>query len=130
MMHTIGTIHRRLGQDEEATDLLEKAPEVREELLEPESLAVAESLDALAALHLDAGQYAEARSRAERALAIRGSFLGPEHPEVAESLARLGWALAWILSSLVEIADMDALMAWAESEDGEKAKAEDGVGCQ
>jgi serine/threonine protein kinase/Tfp pilus assembly protein PilF len=94
LMHTIGTVHRRLGMYEEAVPLLEEALEIREELLEGRDPELAASLVSLAGLYHRQGRYEEAVALAKRATALYEAVFGPEHPKVAEALSPLAWAYA------------------------------------
>jgi CHAT domain-containing protein len=73
----------------EALLQVERALEIRQRVLGPEHLYVAQSLNNLAHIHLDKGAYAKAEPLFIRALGIRERALGPEHPDVAETLNRL-----------------------------------------
>ncbi len=77
------------GRYREAAPLYEKALIIREDVLGPESLGVASSLDSLATLRRTEGEYSKAAPLYERALRIREDVLGPNHLDVASSLDKL-----------------------------------------
>jgi CHAT domain-containing protein/Tfp pilus assembly protein PilF len=74
----------------EARVPLERALEIREKVLGPDDLLVAETLGALASAFEAAGDYASAEPLRLRALRIMEKALGPEHPRVARALTALG----------------------------------------
>jgi CHAT domain-containing protein len=77
------------GRYSEAIPLAERVLAIREKALGSHHLAVAGSLNNLAAVYERTGHYAEAKALHERALAIREKALGRDHPEVAQSLNNL-----------------------------------------
>ena len=94
LMQTMGTVYRHLGLFEDSRELLEDALELRRGQLGDDSLEVADSLAALAALDMLEGRHAQARARAERALEIREEARPSDSPEVADASMLLGWVLA------------------------------------
>lgn len=74
----------------EARVPLERALEIREKVLGPDDLLVAETLVALANTFENTGDYASAEPLRLRALRIIEKALGPEHPRVARELMALG----------------------------------------
>src|SRR5437763_8440843 len=74
----------------EAQSSLMRALEIRERVLGPDHLSVAETLAFLASGYDDAGDYASAEPLHLRALKIKEKVLGPDHPMVALELAALG----------------------------------------
>lgn len=78
------------GWLQEAESLLQRALYIRERLLGPEHLDVAESLHSLGWLYAEQSRYREAEPFFQRVLSIREHLLGPEHLDVAESFHRLG----------------------------------------
>jgi non-specific serine/threonine protein kinase/serine/threonine-protein kinase len=92
LMDTMGTVYRYLGLFEESRTLLEPALQTREDLLDGDSLEVAESLHNLAQLEHQQGRYHEAQVLAQRALAIREAQLRPEDLRVADSLMDVAWS--------------------------------------
>ena len=74
------------GQYDRAVVVAKKALEVAEQNTRPNHLAVATSLNNLAALYKTQGQYAKAAPLYTRALDIRVNALGLDHPDVATSL--------------------------------------------
>lgn len=82
---------RKKGKYDEAVTLTERAMAIREKVLGPDHLEVADSLHALASLYDDQSDYVKAEPLNLRALAIREKALGPEHPDLAKSLYNLAW---------------------------------------
>jgi len=80
----------RAGDYSIAEPPLERALAIREQVLGPAHVDVAETVNALGELYYLQGRYTEAEPLYHRALAIREKALGPEHPRVAESLTNLG----------------------------------------
>lgn len=78
------------GKFPESRSSLMRALQIRERVLGPESLAVAETLSFLAASYDDAGDYASGEPLHLRVLKIKEKALGPDHPKVAFELAELG----------------------------------------
>ena len=70
----------------EAEDLYRKALEIREQLVGPVHLDVAQSCYNLARLYFDIARYEEAETLYRRALEIRRQLLGPDHVLVAQTL--------------------------------------------
>jgi serine/threonine protein kinase/Tfp pilus assembly protein PilF len=89
LMNTIGEVYTSLGLYNDALPLLEKGLAVREQALNPNDTAVAESLENLGNLFWRKGDYEKAQSLHERALTIREEAYGPEHVTVASSLNNL-----------------------------------------
>ncbi|HEX2568812.1 MAG TPA: serine/threonine-protein kinase [Polyangia bacterium] len=86
----LGHLHSGQGDFPQATAHHRRALEIRERLLGPSSLLVAQSLTNLGQVYDDQGKYDEARGVHERALAIEERILGPAHPDVATVLQNLG----------------------------------------
>ncbi|MCP3960445.1 MAG: serine/threonine protein kinase [bacterium] len=93
LLDAIGWSYHGLGYYDDAGRYLEEALVIRRRVLGREHLAVAESLDNMAALLLARGEYAAARTSSREALEMRRRLLGDEHPSVAESLNNLAQAL-------------------------------------
>jgi CHAT domain-containing protein/Tfp pilus assembly protein PilF len=74
----------------EARVPLERALEIREMVLGPDDLLVAETLGTLAIAYESTGDYASAEPLKLRALRIMEKALGPNHPRVARELTGLG----------------------------------------
>jgi CHAT domain-containing protein len=74
----------------EARVPLERALEIRERVLGPDDLLVAETLGTLAIAYKSTGDYASAEPLKLRALRIMEKALGPNHPRVARELTGLG----------------------------------------
>jgi tetratricopeptide (TPR) repeat protein len=77
------------GRYNEGVLLAERALGIRERVLGPDHLDVAESLNNLAALYRRSTDFARAEALYQRSLAIREKALGPEHPDVALVLNNL-----------------------------------------
>jgi len=90
LMETIGVVYTKLGLYAEAEPLLERALELRDTSVGPETLDVGDSLQSLAVLYDRQGVYAEGEELARRSLTIRESDLGPDHLKVSESLYTVG----------------------------------------
>ena len=82
---------RRVGKLAEGRPLLIRALEIREKVLGPDSLLVAETLSTLANNYQSIGDSASAESNYQRALEITERALGPDHPDVAYELQHLGY---------------------------------------
>ncbi len=89
LYHTLGTVHRNLGQYPQARELLERAIALRRETLGPRHLDVATSEYVLAGLLRRLGEFDAAESHYRAALDIRLAALGPDHRDVAGSWAGL-----------------------------------------
>ena len=74
----------------EARVPLRRALEIRERMLGPDDLLVAETLGTLASAYESTGDYASAEPLKLRALRIMEKALGPDHPRVARALTGLG----------------------------------------
>jgi serine/threonine-protein kinase len=105
MMDTIGTVFRKLGLYPQAEPLVAGALDIREKILGPADLQVAESLLSLASLRQRQGKFQEAKALFERGLDIRTKALPPGDPLIAE--AQLG--LGEIHFELSELTDAEAL---------------------
>jgi tetratricopeptide (TPR) repeat protein len=78
------------SQTEEEAELpLLQALEIHEQLLGPEHLDVARSLDSLAFLYRNQGKYDEAEQLHQRAFVIKEKLLGPEDKSIANSCNNL-----------------------------------------
>ena len=89
LMNTIGEVYHSLGLYNDAQPLLEKGLAIREQSLDSDDPALAESLEGLGNLFWRKGEYEKARSLHKRALKIREEAFGPEHDTVASSLNNL-----------------------------------------
>ena len=94
LMNTMGTVYRHLGLYEESRQLLEDALELRRGELGEDSVEVADSLAAVAALDMLDGRHESARERARQAVAIHESRGQRPSRELAGALNLLGWVLA------------------------------------
>ena len=88
-LHTESQRLSRDGKYDESRPAAERALELREEALGPESPDVAQSLNNLAVLYSNKGDYAKAEPLFQRAMAIYEKAVGPESPDVATSLNSL-----------------------------------------
>src|SRR6266511_455141 len=88
-LHTESQRLSRDGKYDESRPAAERALELREEALGPESPDVAQSLNNLAIIYRDKGDYAKAEPLVQRALAILEKAFGPESLDVAASLNSL-----------------------------------------
>jgi len=79
----------RRGRYQEAEPLYRLALVIREKILRPQDLEIAESLNNLAELYRNEGKYPEAEPLYQRALAIMEEVLGPKNPNVAICLNNL-----------------------------------------
>jgi tetratricopeptide (TPR) repeat protein len=86
MLGTIGKVDWSLGLAKQAVPLLEEALRIREKILGPNHLDVAQSLYDLAGTRDVEGHLTLLR----RSLEIREKALGPDHPDVAYSLWAIG----------------------------------------
>ena len=87
-LQTIGQIYNRLGQPEQAAELVQEALVERQALLPPEDPVVIDSVDQLGVLLGRLGQYDEAEALLERALAAREG--GADKALLAITLNNLG----------------------------------------
>ena len=85
----LGLIYSRMGENDEATRLLEYSLGA-EERRAPASREIAGTLASLAALDHESGRYESAITRATRAVTILEALVGPDHPDVAPALTNLG----------------------------------------
>lgn len=90
LMETMGEVYHALGVYDQAQHFVEAGLAIREQVLGPEHLDVAQSLSTLAAVLLSTQNHAGAKSLHERALKIHEKTLGPDHPRVAASRNNLG----------------------------------------
>ena len=89
VFHVMGAYLLERGQYALAEPLLQKALDLRRNLLGDEHEDIAASLDQAASLYYYQGRYGEAEPLLQDALAIRKRLLGDEHPDVAQSLNNL-----------------------------------------
>ncbi len=90
MLTVMGRVYQRLGVNDRAQSLLEKALAIGRRSLGPEHERVAQSLNDLGVLLDEKGDYAAAAPMLEQALAMRRKLLGREHKDVAVTLVELG----------------------------------------
>jgi tetratricopeptide (TPR) repeat protein len=74
---------------EQAEELFKRALTLREQVLEPDYVAISSSLDRLATLYRYQGRYEQAERLFQRALAIKEQALPPDHPDTATTLGNL-----------------------------------------
>jgi serine/threonine protein kinase len=90
VMDALGEVNVSLGRYDQAGPLLTRAVELRRQLLGPDSLEVAESLEHLAAFQSRRSSPESAESNLREALAIRRRRQGSEDLAVARTLHQLG----------------------------------------
>ncbi|CAH3136870.1 unnamed protein product, partial [Pocillopora meandrina] len=88
--NNLGTLHKALGDTDEAKDCYKRALDIRLKKLGPEHVDVASSYNNLGTLHKAQGDTDEAKDCYKRALDIRLKKLEPEHVDVASSYNNLG----------------------------------------
>jgi serine/threonine protein kinase/Tfp pilus assembly protein PilF len=87
LMSTMGDVYNSHGIREVARELQEEALRIQTEVLAPDDLELATTLDRLAALlAIEFGDFERARRYYERTLEIRRKHLGDRHPDVAGNL--------------------------------------------
>ena len=89
-----GIVLKHRGELEEARLAHQRALAIREQILGPQHLKVASSLNNLGTVLKRMGEYKAAEAAHRRALAIRIQTLGENHPVVASSLGSVGGVLA------------------------------------
>ncbi|CAB1113194.1 unnamed protein product [Ectocarpus sp. CCAP 1310/34] len=82
----VGRLLQLEGKYDDAEPLYERSQAIREKVLGPEHLDVAQSLNNRAALLHKQGKYSEAEPLYERCQAIKEKVLGPDHPSLATTL--------------------------------------------
>lgn len=80
----------RAGRYVQAIPLWQRTVEIREKVLGPEDIRVAEALSSLGTSYELIGDYASAEPLLQRALKIKEKIHGPEHPAVADQIRELG----------------------------------------
>ena len=85
-----GSVHRDLGDPQQAKECCDRALIIRLKKLGPEHVDVASSYNNLGTVHRDLGDLQQAKEFHDRALNIRLKKLGPEHVDVAMSYNNLG----------------------------------------
>jgi len=83
-------VNMRAGRYVQAIPLWQRTVEIREKVLGPEDLTVAEALSSLGTSYELIGDYASAEPLLQRALRIKEKIHGPEHPAVADQIRELG----------------------------------------
>src|SRR6266498_3826895 len=86
LLVVIADAYDRVSAPREALALAERSLSLRERVLAPASLGVAESLHQVGRLRRRLGQPAQALPLLERATALRETLLGPAHRDVAATL--------------------------------------------
>ena len=80
--HNMGTLHRDLGDYQQAKEYYERALSIQLNKLEPDHVAVARTYHSMGTLHHDFGDYQQAKECHERTLSIQQNKLGPGHVEL------------------------------------------------
>ncbi|MCP4700765.1 MAG: tetratricopeptide repeat protein [Gammaproteobacteria bacterium] len=90
-LNNLGQLHSEyMNEYQKSLEYYRKSLAIRQELLEPETLKIAESLNNIGtALHYQ-GQYANAQEYYQKALAIKRNILSEEHPSIAFTLHNIG----------------------------------------
>lgn len=86
------------GKFDEALSLATRVLAIREKLLGPSAVPVADALADLGAVQRAVGKSERAREAYERAVAIYEAALGPEAAETADARNSLGWLYYWTRS--------------------------------
>ncbi|MEE4273045.1 MAG: serine/threonine-protein kinase [Thermoanaerobaculales bacterium] len=90
MMSTMGEVYQSLGLYAESQELFEQALDIREDVLPPGDVDVADSCNSLGRVLREQADYHRAQTMLERALEIYEGALGPEDQSVAVVLNNLG----------------------------------------
>jgi tetratricopeptide (TPR) repeat protein len=85
----LGQMWFTFGKMGEALDHYQRALALREKVLGPDHMVVAQSLNGLSVVYSQRGELASARAHLTRALAIIEKTFGSQHPNVAVSLGNL-----------------------------------------
>jgi len=101
LLNVIGEVYAALGQYKKAEERFRAALALRTQLFSDEHLAVASSLENLAAVLMDQDQFADAETALQKVLAMRRKLLGEEHRDVATTLNWLG-QVYWLQGKSVE----------------------------
>ncbi len=92
LLNNRGIVHAMRGAYDEALDCLQRALEIRVEVLGPDHPRVGDSLGNLGEIHRLRGDYDEAIGVAARVLTLNEGILGPDHPDIAIALNNLAVA--------------------------------------
>ena len=96
MLAILGAVYTEMGLYQQALPLVERSLALRETLLGPDHLEVAESLYTFGRLKGYLGEYEAARAYTERAVKICEAACGPDDALLAEALSALG-SIHWRL---------------------------------
>ena len=94
MFAIIGRTFQRMGLDEKALPLLQRAVALGRRSLGPEHVQLAQSLNNLGVLHREMGQARQSEPLLREAVEMRRRVLGPTHPDVAITLVELSRTLS------------------------------------
>lgn len=94
LMRVIGSSYASLGLPDQATDLLEQALAVREDLGGPADALLSDVLYALGNLRASQGRFEDAEALLSRTLALRLALRGEVHREIVET--HLGFASLYV----------------------------------
>ncbi|KAJ7390193.1 hypothetical protein OS493_026703 [Desmophyllum pertusum] len=86
----LGTVHRDLGELQQAKEYHDRALDILLEKLGPEHVDVARTYNNLGSVHSKLGEPQREKECHDRALAILLKKLGPEHVDVATAYSNLG----------------------------------------
>lgn len=90
LLHRRATVLRNRGDRDEALEDLQRALEIREEVLGPDHPRIATTLNALGAVHRSRNDRDAALAVQTRAIEIRRAALGADHPETGIAANDLG----------------------------------------
>jgi eukaryotic-like serine/threonine-protein kinase len=93
MFTVIGRTYQRMGIDDKALPLLERALAIGRHTLGPDHVRLAQSLNDLGVLHREHGRYTQAEDLLRESLAMRRRVLGPQNNDVAITLVELARSL-------------------------------------
>jgi serine/threonine protein kinase/tetratricopeptide (TPR) repeat protein len=93
MMSVMGDVYDNLGLYSRAQVLQQKAVEIRQRVLGPESPETLKAMSALARILERQGRYAEAETLQRQTLDVQRRVLGPEHPDTLRSMDNLAVVL-------------------------------------
>ena len=90
IIHDMGTLHKDLGDHQQAKEYYERALSIQLKKLGPDHVDVARTYHNMGTLHCDLGDHQQAKEYYERALSIKLKKLGPDHVDVALTYHNMG----------------------------------------